>query len=224
MSAISGPSIITSGLILSLDAADRKSYPGSGSTWLDRSGNGNDGTLLNGVGYNSENGGSLTFDGTNDYIDSSSIIASNSPFTISSWVYLASAHGSYPMIASIKSFPGSGCFFGVNVGSNGADGFNLWLGTAIQTNNNNAPLINTWYNAVAVYGGTAKVYVNSVLLSETSSGLSPGFPDGAWIGNGSIYGNNFWKGNISQFSIYNRALSSQEILQNFNVTKARFGL
>jgi hypothetical protein len=128
------------------------------------------------------------------------------------------------MITSVKSFPSSGSFFGVNIGSNGADGFNLYLGTTIQTNNNNAPLINTWHNAVAVYDGTAKVYVNSVLLSETASGLSPGFPDGVWIGNGSIYGNSFWKGNISQFSIYNKALSQSEIKQNFNATKSRFGL
>jgi hypothetical protein len=86
------------------------------------------------------------------------------------------------------------------------------------------PLINTWYNAVAIYDGAAKVYVNSILLSQTSLGASAGFPEGVWIGNGSLYGNNFWKGNIAQYSIYNRALSPQEIKQNFNATKSRFGL
>ena len=130
------------------------------------------------------------------------------------------------MIASPKVHAGGGIgsFFGVNIGSNGADGFNLYLGPTIQTNNNNAPLINTWHNAVGVYSSTAKVYVNSVLLSESPSGSSAGFPDGPWIGNGSVLGNNFWKGNISQFSIYNKALNQSEILQNFNATKSRFGL
>jgi len=226
MSSSSGPDIITNGLVLHLDAADRKSYPGSGTVWTDRSGNGINGTLTNGTTFSGVNGGSLFFDGSNDYIDTSLIVAPNSPFTISSWVYLASGHGSYPMIASPKVHAGggTGSFFGVNIGSNGADGFNLYLGPSIQTNNNNAPSINTWHNAVAVYASTAKVYVNSVLLSESPSGSSAGFPEGPWIGNGSVLSNSFWKGNISQFSIYNRALSPTEIQQNFNATKSRFGL
>ena len=60
-------SIIDDGLVLYLDAANTKSYPGSGTTWTDLSGNGNNGTLENGVGYNSGNGGSLVFDGVDDY-------------------------------------------------------------------------------------------------------------------------------------------------------------
>jgi hypothetical protein len=62
------PSIITQNLVLCLDAANSKSYPGSGTTWTDLSGNGNNGTLANGVGYNSGNGGSLVFDGVDDYV------------------------------------------------------------------------------------------------------------------------------------------------------------
>lgn len=226
MSLNHSPKIVTNGLVLCLDASDIKSYPKSGWTWFDRSGSGKNGTLIGGVGYDSGNKGSLTFDGSNDYIDTSLIVPPNSPFTISSWVYLASGHGSYPMIASPKIHAGGGIgsFFGVNIGSNGADGFNLYLGPTIQTNNNNAPLINTWHNAVGVYNSTAKVYVNSVLLSETLSGSSAGFPDGPWIGNGSVLGNSFWKGNISQFSIYNKALSQSEIQQNFNATRGRYNL
>ena len=61
------PSIVTNGLVLCLDAANSKSYPGSGTTWTDLSGRGNNGTLVNGVGYNSGNLGSLVFDGVDDY-------------------------------------------------------------------------------------------------------------------------------------------------------------
>jgi hypothetical protein len=214
--------IVSNGLVLCLDAADKKSYPGSGTVWTDRSGNGNNGTLINGPTFSGANGGSLAFDGTNDYVDTPPIIASNSFFTISSWVYLASGAGNYPMIASVKSAGSS--FFGIKIGSNGAVGFNLYLGPSIQTTNQNLPLINTWYNAVAIYDGAAKVYVNSILLSQTSLGASAGFPEGVWIGNGSLYGNNFWKGNIAQYSIYNRALTPQEIKQNFNATRGRFGI
>ena len=214
--------IVSNGLVLCLDAADKKSYPGSGTVWADRSGNGNNGTLTNGPTFSGANGGSLVFDGTNDYVDTPPIIASNSFFTISSWVYLASGAGNYPMIASVKSAGLS--FFGIKIGNNGAVGFNLYLGQSIQTANQNVPLINTWYNAVAVYDGAAKVYVNSVLLSQTSAGSSAGFPEGVWIGNGSLYGNSFWKGNIAQYSIYNKALTPQEITQNFNATRGRFGI
>jgi hypothetical protein len=214
--------IVTDGLVLCLDAADKKSYPGSGTTWFDRSGNGNNGTLVNGPTFSSINGGSVVFDGTNDYVDTSPIIASNSFFTISAWVYLASGAGNFPMIASVKSGGGIS-FFGIRIGSNGTVGFNLYL-DGLQTANQNVPLINTWYNAVAVYDGSAKVYVNSVLLSQSSAGSSTGFPGGVWIGNGSLLGNSFWKGNIAQYSIYNRALTPQEITQNFNATRGRFAI
>jgi hypothetical protein len=222
MSLSHSPKIVTNGLVLCLDAADKKSYPGTGTLWTDRSGNGNNGTLTNGPTFSSANGGSIVFDGTNDYVDTAPIIASNGFFTISSWVYLASGAGNFPMIASVKSGDGIS-FFGIRIGSNNALGFNLYL-NGLQTNNQNVPLINTWYNAVAVYDGSAKVYVNSVLLSQSSAGSSAGFPSGVWIGNGSLLGNSFWKGNIAQTSIYNRALTPQEILQNFNATRGRYGI
>ena len=84
-----GPSIITQGLVLALDAADRNSYPGSGTTWTDLSGNGNTGTLTNGPTYNSANGGSIVFDGSNDYVNfsyNSSLNIGGLNITLSSWV------------------------------------------------------------------------------------------------------------------------------------------
>jgi hypothetical protein len=76
------PSIITQNLVLCLDAANPKSYPGSGTTWTDLSGNGNTGTLVNGVGYNSGNLGSLSFDGVNDYVNYIILNSSASATTI----------------------------------------------------------------------------------------------------------------------------------------------
>jgi len=67
-----GPKIVTSGLVLALDAADKLSYRGSGTTWRDLSGNNNTGTLTNGPTFNAGNLGSIVFDGTNDYVNISS--------------------------------------------------------------------------------------------------------------------------------------------------------
>jgi hypothetical protein len=83
------PSIATNGLVLCLDAANRKSYPGSGTTWTDLSGNGNNGTLTNGPTYSSANGGSLSFDGTNDVVNSTTSIidrADGQEITVSCWI------------------------------------------------------------------------------------------------------------------------------------------
>ena len=68
-----GPKIVTQGLVLALDAASNNSYPGSGTTWKDLSGNNNTGTLVNGPTFSSANGGTFILDGSNDYINAGSI-------------------------------------------------------------------------------------------------------------------------------------------------------
>jgi len=68
MSGISGPKIITSGCVLSLDAADKLSYKGSGTSWYDLSGNNTTATLTNGPTFNAANMGSIVFDGTDDKV------------------------------------------------------------------------------------------------------------------------------------------------------------
>ena len=73
MAVLNGPGIITSGLISALDAADRNSYPGSGTTWTDISGNNNNGTLTNGPTFSSTNGGAIVLDGADDYINTGTI-------------------------------------------------------------------------------------------------------------------------------------------------------
>jgi hypothetical protein len=82
-----GPRVVTDGLVLALDAADTNSYPGSGTTWNDLSGNGNTGTLTNGPTYSSDNGGSIVFDGTNDYVPLVNNLGDPQQFTIEFWAY-----------------------------------------------------------------------------------------------------------------------------------------
>ena len=89
MSFNNGPTIVTNGLVLALDAGDRNSYPGTGTTWRDLSGNNNNGTLTNGPTFNTGSLGSIVFDGVDDYvlINAFSLLA---PLTICSWVYKTS--------------------------------------------------------------------------------------------------------------------------------------
>jgi hypothetical protein len=94
MALIHSPHIVTSGLVLILDAGNPKSYPGSGTTWKDLSGNGHDGTLVNGTGFDSANFGSLTFDGTNDAIENAnfaSAMAGNLVGTVNIWFKIPSS-------------------------------------------------------------------------------------------------------------------------------------
>jgi len=79
------PRIVTDGLVLALDAGNTKSYPGSGTTWTDLSGNGNTGTLTNGPTFDSANGGSIVFDGTNDYVQVTGSITVTSA-TFITWI------------------------------------------------------------------------------------------------------------------------------------------
>ena len=90
------PKIVTDNLILALDAANIKSYPGSGTTWTDLSGKGNNGTLVNGPTFNSGNSGSIEFDGTNDSISLGPQINSDiteTDITVSFWTYLDTTSG-----------------------------------------------------------------------------------------------------------------------------------
>ena len=88
MSLSHSPKIVTNGLVLCLDAADKKSYPGTGTTWFDRSGRGNHGTLVNSPTFNSTNGGSIIFNGNLTYgsVSCSQFQSGNNPFTIECWV------------------------------------------------------------------------------------------------------------------------------------------
>jgi prepilin-type N-terminal cleavage/methylation domain-containing protein len=223
--------IVTDGLVLHLDSGNSVSYPGSGTTWLDLSGNGNNGTLLNGVGYNSANGGSLSFDGVNDYVDaglSPSVRTSNLTYEV--WIKFSVSQSSRTimgiyadgiggaLIGIHDNFPNRIKFHTNSIGSgNGVIGTN-------QLNNN------IWTHVVGTYDSsglrTMKLYVNSLLNTTLNGPTTPNYPSdrnlniGRWTGGGTQYFN----GNIASTKIYNRALTQDEIQQNFNATKGRFGL
>jgi len=234
MSTLSGgPNIVVDGLILYLDAGNIKSYISGSTTWNDISRLGNNGTLVNGPTFNSGNGGSIVFDGVDDYINvpkQSAFINANQ-FTLAAWMKRR--------ISTSKVI----CYQGADVSNDVA--FELWndgnvyfeVGNASNSYGYTTNTSTDWQYLTMVFDGTLtgnsnrlKGYINGNLLSllysggnipSTSSLSNSIFSIGNSQGLGS---SNFSDGNISFVQIYNRALTAQEILQNFNATKGRFQL
>jgi hypothetical protein len=211
-------SIITNGLLLSIDAGNTSSYTGTGTTWTDLSGNGNNGTLVNGTSYSSENGGVMVFDGVNDYVSRDNFIGNATTFTVCHWINLSSNQTTRTIFSN---YTGSGWVTGISDSSANVIKFYLGGGHLYAT----YPLeINKWYYVCVTYNnGNPTIYINGVLNSTTTGNINFGSlatnNDIGRLGDGRQYFN----GKISNLQTYNRALSASEILQNFDGTKTRFG-
>lgn len=220
-----GPNIVTDGLVLSLDAGNTKSYPGSGTTWVDKSGYGNNGTLVNGPTFSSQNGGSLVFDGSNDYVENDFIattsIGNGNPFTMSC-VFKTSLN----IQQMLCGCPDSPRFYMSLFNRAGVLVVHWGLGNNNNSSTSSAILnINTIYNYTFTYNGNIVYsYLNGILINTDTIGSqlynSNKFRIGKYIDVVPLYFN----GNIYSAQIYNRALSPTEILQNYNATKSRFNL
>jgi len=222
--------IVTDGLVLALDAADRNSYPGSGTTWTDLSGNGNNGTLVNGPLLNSLGGGSIGFDGT-DYANFSTILNyTTESFSFSYWVYFNSLTtnqaGQGPIVLWKGNYQTNGYYD--QIATNGAINFITNQSSAFQITSTNSGTIVpvTWYNICYVRNGSSiRIYVNGTDLTSIAgthinplSAVSNNFRLATY--SLSIYSNL----RIGNFTNYNKALSALEIQQNYNAQKSRFGL
>ena len=221
------PKVVTDGLVLYLDAANTKSYPGSGTTWSDLSRSGNNGTLTNGPTFNSGNGGSIVFDGTNDFVDLgvTNLSTTLSSVTLNFFLKITKVNTKQAIISSYTSIPQGG--WGIELLANNTLNFfgfsNTTTFTDVQTTQTYA--LNQILNICCVFGNsTFIIYVNGV-QSALKSGISTIYrtstirlgitPPSAVIP---------FQGNIYQTSIYNKALTAQEIQQNYNATKTRYGL
>jgi hypothetical protein len=227
--------IVTNGLVLVLDAAKKDSYPGSGTIWRDISGNGNNGTLVNGPTFNSANGGSIVFDGIDDRASITNSINSGQNFTVSSWinpVLLGTTRRS--VISNSYNYAFRNGWFLCTAGAGINNTFFLSIGSdaAYVVAQSGTLSINTWQHITAVVtngGETIMLLKNgqtvnpqiSVLSSGTITYTLPQFNIG-WrdvLGTPDPY-----TGGISYVYLYNRALSATEVLQNYNATKGRYGL
>jgi hypothetical protein len=223
------PAIIRSNLVLCLDAANPKSYPGSGTTWSDLSGNGNNGTLVNGVGYNSGNLGSLVFDGVDDYINcgNSSVFnqSGGKSFTITCWALFNAATQNHNPIFNKAATNGT---WEYTLGLNSSRGVS-WLtssnGTSwVSRGVNETISLSIWYYYAVGFDFANQVTFASINGKQIYTSSQTGIFNGSRafeIGrhNDPVTTMN---GRISNLNFYNRALTAQEIQQNFNATKSRY--
>lgn len=219
--------IVTDGLVLHLDAGNLASYPGTGSTWTDLSGN-NNGTLVNGVGYNSANGGSLVFDGVDDYVDLalvSSLPVGTTDRTVFSCVRTPTSLPEPYLHVIHWGTANTSQSFGLAIFSNGGLNTHPWHGAPSQgtvvtgTNyclsvsyTNLGALHKFWINGVSQGSGVSRSINTGISQARVGARISTPIED--WGPNGRIY----------NIMVYSRSLSDSEIQQNFNATRGRFGL
>jgi hypothetical protein len=211
-----GPDMIQDGLVLSLDASDRNSYPGSGTTWTDLSGNGNNGTLVNGPTFNSANGGSIVFDGTNDYANFGNIMPS-AAYTKCIFFNISNLTAANNLISGGSG--GTHYFYpagGIYLRAGHFQGAELVSNTPI--------VANTWYYGALTFSTTLGflMYQNGINVANNASTNT--FTGGNIVYIGSYAGGNLLNGAVASAQVYNRVLSPQEIAQNYNAIKSRFNL
>ena len=221
------PKIINdSSLILYLDAANPFSYPGSGDTWFDLSKYRQNVPLFNSPTFNNLGLGSLQFNGSTQYgrlILSPGI--TTSPFTISSWIYSLSTS-----IGAISTVGAALNEIIENIMNNGGSNFYYSDYNTININVPYSNNTNSWFNVVLYFDSSflAKIYINGTLAGQ-QQGSSYSVVGTSLLTLGAYSTFAFspfyhFNGYISNYSIYNRALSEQEIQQNYNALKGRFGL
>jgi hypothetical protein len=214
----------TTSLILSLDAANIKSYIGSGTSWNDLSGNNNNSVLSNGPTFTGSFGGSIIFDGTNDTADISTIDLRTS-FTYECWVNMNVLNG--------FSFLGQGS-------TSANNGLHIWntsdtslrfgmFGNDTDVNSLTSST-NTWYHYVFTYNHsspyTKNIYRNAVKQTTAEQQGQSQYTGTGTLRIAAIYssGGSYANGRFAMARIYNRILADTEILQNYNSNKSRFGL
>ena len=213
------PRVVTNGLVFYLDAANTRSYSGSGLTSYSLVG-GIGSTLVNGVGFTSTNSGSFVFDGTNDYIlkpADSLFDFGTGNFTISSWVKTSNL--SYSTIFGLDDTGGGG---GIYIYTNQFDGvMRTWV-AGVSFNGNTVISNGIWHLiSVVRLSNTIYQYVDTTMsgsFSATGSILTNQKMSIGRVTDGSYP----FLGNISQTIVYNRALTAEEVLQNYNATKKRY--
>jgi hypothetical protein len=224
-----GPHIVTDGLVLCLDAGDKISYPGSGTTWSDLSPHGNDGTLTNGPTFDSGNGGTIVLDGSNDYVSiphSSAIMLAR---TWSCWFYLDRVPDS-STYDSIFQKDGnwntsSGTMLSMIYGNLRFSWGTYWGSNCLISLSGNITT-GKWYHFTGTSTGDTtsdgvKMYLDGVLKD---TGTANGVPtDTSILKIGSGNGGSI-DGRISNFTLYSTELTAQQIKQNFNAQRSRFGV
>ena len=224
------PAIVTNGLLLNFDVGFTLSYPTTGTTLYDVSSGGNNGTFVNGPTFNSGDGGSLVFDGSDDYVAASfANLGFDVSWTIGCWFNTSASQATNVGLFNLSYFPelmmatDGKVFVWNSIGPNPADV--AGYPTVLSTNSYNN---GQWHYAVGSYktGGLVKLYINGTLINSASyfpNGVRAIY-DGVYMGVEFNNGPKNFNGKIASGVVYNRELSASEVLQNYNAQKGRFGL
>ena len=221
------PRIVTDGLVFCVDAANKRSYPGAGTTWTDLTANKNNGTLTNGPTFDSANAGSIVFDGTNDYVEVQGNYHLFSALTISCWFKLTNSMsaGVNPSSVGAGRIWGKGNDLELRFSMDTGRLIGDLGGTANLSSTQNSWLNTVWYNLVFVLDtttSTSSMYIQSKLDSTGSVGSISDQTANMLIGKSASGLDPYMSGKISNFSIYNRVLTPDEIRQNYLATKGRY--
>jgi hypothetical protein len=235
------PSIVSSNLVLCLDAANNKSYSGSGNTWYDISGRSNNATLINGPVYSSTLGGYFSCDGTNDYIevaDNSSLDFGANNFTVEYWFRKNNITTGYDNIWGVNKWntggtPGTN-EWGLDIG-NGLSGNGESIVFGVESSSttyamivNNYPQTYLWNQLVGIRSGSELLlYLNGAMIGSSSPSS---FTSSTSVNNvgrtlriaNSNLNNYYTQTDSSIVRIYRQALSADEVKQNYDATKKRY--
>ena len=228
--------VVTTGLTLYLSASQSSSYPGSGSTWYDLSGNSNNATLYNGPTYD---GSSLVFSGAGtapalgtvgsvQYGQVPNGVYFNGDFTINTWVKI-SAYNNWQRIIDFGNGAGNNTvLLSSTYGTSGYPGFYVGNGgNSTQFQSSQQLSYNTWYNVAATMSGTTgTIYVNGAAAGSQTMGYTAAnvTRQYCFIGRSEWSGDGMFQGNIGVIMIYNRALSGTEIATNFTQLRGEYGI
>ena len=221
-------SIITSGLVLNLDASNTASYPGSGTTWTDLSGNGNNGTIISGINYSNINGGSMVFSGAINNRVQTNFAPTFTDFTVCVW-FKDDGSPQYGRLID-KDYVN-----GFHLQRNNTTA-NSWGGGIKEAGIPYGIYLTLpdgqWHFLTSIRSGTTHTLYGDGITNKVSNTVSAAalsatnIAIGSWTG-GNVsapWNNQVFKGSVPQVLIYNRALSEAEVMQIFNATKSKYGL
>jgi hypothetical protein len=219
--------MVTDGLVLALNAADKNSYPGSGNTWFDVSGNNNHITLTNGPTFSSNNGGCIAFDGVDDF----GTINSNASLTISQPTLLIVCTKGVSS-SSVLSKGGVGTYWNYGLIVNGST---TNFSARNHLNDTISPTFSSTNSTFNIYGmvwngSTIKFFRDGIYGGDNANSYSPLTNNSLFLRIGCSWdqlnsiNKEFFQGQIASIYIYNRALTDNEMISNQNNLKSRFGL
>jgi hypothetical protein len=219
--------VVYNGLQLYLDASNTTSYPGTGTTWFDLSGQGNDVAMQNSgsISYTALGGGYFTT-GSNGYFNRASttgIPTGNSNYTLSAWIQYGSSWPASGGIIGIGSAWGTTNAVNALRTNNTNSFYNYWWLVDLLGNSSLSPATQ-WFNIVAKFDGTTRsIWVNGSQIASDTPGSGHNVTTSA-LGIAVTANTEYLNGNIGQALIYNRALTTAEIQQNYNAVRSRYGV